>query len=286
MRHTFPLITLAGAGVMAQSSSTATNSILTTSFYFPSGANVIVSPVASIIGINDTFTDIVTYLIKCAPPSLSASTSVPASTSASASATTTPAPTTTAPLDRRTSVPSSSSSSSSSYTYSPETWDDDAYGDYYDDDNSSNACVLPDDGETLVAGPSTMSLSYALSGTTADADCSITWGSGSASASASATAASASASATATAGADARCYMYDIDPAENYQIVRNAFYPDADESNSWPTLLITAGLEKLEAAKATDTMDLPTITGSTDTSSSTGTAAAVRFDIPTAIVAP
>ncbi|KAK0645198.1 hypothetical protein DIS24_g8134 [Lasiodiplodia hormozganensis] len=251
MRHTFPLITLAGAGVMAQSSSTATNSILTTSFYFPSGANVIVSPVASIIGINDTFTDIVTYLIKCAPPSLSASTSVPASTSASASATTTPAPATTAPLNRRTSVPSSSSSSSS-YTYSPETWDDDAYGDYYDDDDSSNACVLPDDGETLVAGPSTMSLSYALSGTTAEADCSITWGSGSASASA--TAASASASATATAGADARCYMYDIDPDENYQIVRNAFYPDADDSNLWPTLLITAGLEKLEAAKATDTM--------------------------------
>lgn len=239
MRHTLPLITLTGAGVMAQSSSTATNGTLTTSFYFPGGANAMMSPVASVIGVNDTFTDIVTYLIKCPSSSVSAS----ASASASASSATTPAPTTTAPLNRRTVI---SATSASTYTETDDT--------YSDSGLQLTFCVLPEAGETLIVGPSTMNLLYSSSGTTDDISCAITWASGSA-ASTSATAA-ASASATATPSAEANCRMYVADPGLNFQAIRDSYYPDAGEASMWPKLLVTAGLEKLQAASASATASM------------------------------
>ncbi|KAK0637958.1 hypothetical protein DIS24_g10298 [Lasiodiplodia hormozganensis] len=255
---------------MAQSSSTATNGTLTTSFYFPGGANAMMSPVASVIGVNDTFTDIVTYLIKCPSSSLSASDS--ASASASSSSATTPASTTTAPLNRRTVI---SATSTSTYTDT---------GTYSASDIKRTFCIIPEDGETLIVGPSTMNLLYTSSSTTNDISCAITWASSGSAASASATAA-ASASATPTTSAEAFCRMYVVDPGLNFQAIQDYNYPDAGEASMWPKLLVTAGLEKLQAASASATasMDSPTITGSGAEASSTGAAAALRFDFPTAM---
>lgn len=220
MHTSISLLILVAAHAMAESSKSA--SIITTTFF---NLGVGITPVASIIGVNATSPDLVTYLINCPPSPTSAPTTAPIST------------------------PMITSANSYATDVSPYILGPDRHTYTTQPINVFGSCIIPAEGMTLIAGASSMSLAYTNTHTpsdmTKDYDCTVTR----AAAAASGTAAAASASASSTEEAGATCDIRMMGMDDHINLRLDTYYVEEDATGMWGPLVVTAGVEKLAAAR-------------------------------------